>query len=104
VDKIESGNTLHFLRLVVEDENDVEGNVEKLRDIVKIAQKEAAEWKCVGVEMWNPTHAVRELVGKLGLEHSEVEREEESIASLMWYGEGNGDDVVWVGNEKFGWC
>ena len=103
-DKVESGNTLHFLRLVVEHENDVEGNVEKLRGIVKIAQKEAAEWKCVGVEMWNPTPVVRTFVEKLGLEHSEVEREEESIASLMWYGEGSGEDVVWVGNEKFGWC
>jgi hypothetical protein len=40
------------------------------------------------------------------LEHSEVEREEESIASLMWYGEGSGasDDIEWVGNEKYGWC
>lgn len=104
VDKVESGNTLHFLRLVVEDENDVEGNVERLRGIMKIAQQEAAEWKCVGVEMWNPTPVVKDIVNKLGLEHSEVEREEESIASLMWYGDGNGEDVVWAGNEKFGWC
>jgi len=104
IHKIESGNTLHFLRLVVEDENDLEGNVERLRGIVTIAQKEAAEWQCVGVEMWNPTPAVKELVSKLGIEHNEIEREEESIASLMWYDEGNGEDVVWVGNEKFGWC
>jgi hypothetical protein len=104
VEKVESGNTLHILRLVVEDESNVEGNIERLRGIVKIAQQEAAEWKCVGVEMWNPTPVVRNIVGKLGLEHSEVEREAESIASLMWYGEDNGDDVIWVGNEKFGWC
>lgn len=104
VDKTESGNTLHFLRLVVEDETDVEGNVQRLRSIVKIAQKEAAEWKCLGVEMWNPTPSVKEVVSKLGIEHNEVEREKESIASLMWYGEGNGEDLVWVGNEKFGWC
>lgn len=104
VDRVESGNTLHFLRLVVEDEDDVEGNVEKLKGIVKIAQKEAAEWKCIGVEIWNPTPIVKKLVEKLGLDHSEIEREEESIASLMWYGEGTGEDVVWVGNEKFGWC
>jgi hypothetical protein len=104
VDKVESGNTLHILRLVIEDENDVQGNVEKLRGIVKIAQKEAAEWKLVGVEIWNPTPVVKDIVSQLGLEHSEVEREEESIPSLMWYGEGSGDDVVWAGNEKFGWC
>ena len=104
VDKVESGNTLHFLRLVVEDEVDVEGNTVKLRAIVSMAQREAAEWKCKGVEMWNPTRGVRELVEGMGLEHREVEREAESIASLMWYGEGRGEDLVWVGNEKFGWC
>ena len=104
VDKVESGNTLHFLRLVIEDENDAAGNVEKMRAIVQIAQKEAAEWKCVSVEIWNPTSVVKDVVSRLGVDHSEVERDEESIPSLMWYGEGNGDDVVWIGNEKFGWC
>lgn len=106
VEKVESGNTLHFLRLVVEDESDVEGNAERLRGIVRIAKREAGQWKCVGVEIWNPTETVRTLVSKMGEGHSEVDREEESIASLMWYGEGSGsaDEVVWVGNEKFGWC
>jgi len=104
VDKVESGNTLHFLRLVIEDEKDVQGNIEKLREIVNIAQREAAEWKCVGVEIWNPTPVVKNIVSKLGLENSEVQREDDSIPSLMWYGEGSGEDVVWVENEKFGWC
>ena len=103
IEKLESGNTLHFLRLVIEDENDTRGNLDKLRGIVKIAQKEAAEWKCVGVEIWNPSPVVKDIVTELNLGHSEIDRDEESIPSLMWYGEGTGDDVVWVGNEKFGW-
>jgi hypothetical protein len=42
-DRLEMGNTLHFLRSVNEDLKDIERNVEELRDIVKTAQKEAAE-------------------------------------------------------------
>ncbi|KAG0652843.1 Lysine acetyltransferase [Hyphodiscus hymeniophilus] len=103
LDSIESGNMLHFLRLVIEDEKDVAGNVKKLRDIVKIAQKEAAEWKLTGVEIWNPTPVVKEILSKLDVEHSEVERDEHSIPCLLWYGEDSVDDLVWVGNEKFGW-
>ncbi|PMD35768.1 hypothetical protein L207DRAFT_515531 [Hyaloscypha variabilis F] len=104
--KPESGNTLHILRLVVEDEADVEANAAKLRGILEIAQAEAKEWQLGHVELWNPTKIVKQMVKETGLEHSEVEREEESIASLMWYGEGSGTsaDIEWVGNEKYGWC
>ncbi|KAE9371603.1 hypothetical protein N431DRAFT_426250 [Stipitochalara longipes BDJ] len=104
--KPESGNTLHILRLVIEDETDIEANAAKLRGIVEIAQAEAKEWQLGHVELWNPTEVVKQMVKGTGLEHSEVEREEESIASLMWYGEGSGtsDDIEWVGNEKYGWC
>lgn len=28
----------------------------------------------------------------------------ESIASLMWYGEGSAEEVDWIGNEKYAWC
>lgn len=104
--KPEAGNTLHILRLVIEDETNVEANANKLKGILKIAQAEAKEWQLGHVELWNPTEVVKQMIKRTGLEHSEVEREEESIASLMWYGEGNGtsDDIEWVGNEKYGWC
>lgn len=99
----ESGNVLHILRLVVEDEK-ASTNTESLRGILEIAQAEAKQWQLNEVELWNPTPVVKEMVQKSGLEHSEVIRDKESIASLMWYGSGNADDVEWVGNEKFGWC
>jgi hypothetical protein len=104
--KAESGNTLHILRLVIEDETDAEQNAAKLKAILEIARAEAKEWQVGHVELWNPTDIVKELVKRTGLEHSEVEREEESIASLMWYGEGSGntDEIEWIGNEKYGWC
>lgn len=123
LEKPGSGNTLHILRLVVEDEAPpntfssktggasydaalLDQQAEKLQAIIRLAQAEAAEWKVGHVELWNPTPLTKMLIARTKLEHSEVEREEESIASLMWYGEGNGtpDEIEWLGNEKYGWC
>jgi hypothetical protein len=103
IDSSSSGNTLHILRLVIENQDDVENNIKGLKGIIQLAQKEAQEWRLKHVELWNPTSYVKNLIEKTGLEHSDVEREEESIASLMWYGDDK-DEVVWVGNEKYGWC
>jgi hypothetical protein len=118
-----SGNTLHILRLVIEDE--VSGcsfssntggpmydgvqllaKAHELKAVLEIAQAEASEWRLLHVELWNPTPLVQTLIEKTGLLHSSVEREKESIPSLMWYGEGNGkvDEPEWFGNEKYGWC
>ncbi|RDW69746.1 hypothetical protein BP6252_08766 [Coleophoma cylindrospora] len=99
----ESGNTLHILRLVIEDESAEESNSQALKEILGFAQREAKEWVLNEVELWNPTPGLKKLVDLTGLEHSEVVRDKESIASLMWYGEEK-EEVVWVGNEKFGWC
>jgi len=39
-----------------------------------------------------------------------VDREEQSICSLMWYDEESREGEIeptgidWVGNEKYGWC
>jgi hypothetical protein len=106
VDATASGNALHILRLVIEDESKTKDNAQALKSILEIAQTEAAEWKLLHVELWNPTEYVRNLVEKTGLKHESVERQQESIASLMWYGEGSGkvDQLAWVGNEKYGWC
>jgi hypothetical protein len=55
------------------------------------------------VQMWNPTGLLRRVVEGCGVQSRFVERERESIASLMWYGDGE-KRVEWVANEKFGWC
>jgi len=101
-----SGNTLHILRLVVENDTNTEENIEALKGVLEIAQREAEAWRLLGVEVWNPTSYVQGLIEGTGLEHKKIEREEESIASLMWYGlgSGKGDEIEWVGNEKYGWC
>ncbi|CZR64577.1 uncharacterized protein PAC_14475 [Phialocephala subalpina] len=104
--KPESGNTFHILRLVLEDETDNEQNAESLKSILDIAQEEAKEWQLNEVEMWNPSEVVRSLVRRTELEHKVEHREEESIPSLMWYGdeETKAGDIWWVANEKYGWC
>lgn len=100
------GNTLHVLRVVVEDEENTaeEELVEGFKAIVGIARAEADEWRSHDVQMWNPTGLVRGLVEKIGVEYEFVERDKESIASLMWYGEEEGEEVDWVANEKYAWC
>jgi GNAT superfamily N-acetyltransferase len=100
------GNHLHILRFVVEDE---EGTSEEelgraFRSIMRLAQQEAAAWHVQDVQIWNPTGAVRQALDRSGVECVFVERETDSIASLMWYGTGDESGVEWVANEKYGWC
>ncbi|KAG9246207.1 hypothetical protein BJ878DRAFT_302556 [Calycina marina] len=107
LDGAESGNTLYILRLIVEDEQVNEANTQALKSILELAQAEAAEWRCQHVALWNPTENVKGLVGNTKLDHESVDRQSDSIASLMWYGSKDHekvDDVEWLGNEKYGWC
>jgi hypothetical protein len=123
VGKASSGNALHILRLVIEDEAPeiifssktggalsngslMDEQAQKLKSVLQVAQSQAAEWSLLHVELWNPTPLVQSLVQKTDLQHSKVERESESIPMLMWYGAGDGklNDIDWAGNEKYGWC
>lgn len=116
--KEEAPPTLHILRLVIEDpfysdfEAATEEGVEKAKNskvtmqiaaLLAAAQSEAAAWGMKQVEIWNPTSttlaAARLLDPNAGVQH----RDQASIASLMWYGEG-AEQVDWVCNEKYGWC
>ncbi|EGS21745.1 N-acetyltransferase-like protein [Thermochaetoides thermophila DSM 1495] len=99
------GNTLHVLRVVVEDENRPnEELVDGLRSIIRIAQHEAAEWFAQEIHVWNPPPKVKFLIEKTGIEFEFVNRDKDSIASLMWYSEGPAEEVNWVANEKYAWC
>lgn len=99
------GNTLHVLRVVVEDEEQPDEElVAGFRAIVQIAQAEAAQWKTQDVQMWNPTSKIKGLIEKTGIEFEFIDRDSDSIASLMWYGEEPTAEVDWVANEKFAWC
>jgi len=123
----EDHNTLHILRLVVEDglfgeesssagydfspatETGVAGvqgseAVAAVTALFAAARKEASEWDMGVVEFWNPNSVALAAARRLDAGAKVHEREKASISSLRWYGEGSGDDVEWVCNEKYGWC
>lgn len=100
------GNTLHILRLVVEDgrEEDAE---DAIASLMALAQREAEEWKMEEVETWNPSPATVAAAQKLHPSAKVVDRDTESIASLRWYPPHTGniaESIDWVANEKHGWC
>ncbi|KAL2267222.1 hypothetical protein VTJ83DRAFT_4499 [Remersonia thermophila] len=121
-------NVLHILRVVVDDDDDDDGGrgndddadeneggrgvptgdkdddlAEGFRSILRLAQREAAAWRTHEVQVWNPPARVARLLARCGIPHEVVEREESSIPSLMWYGEGETREVEWVANEKYAW-
>jgi hypothetical protein len=122
------GNTLHILRLVIEDGNWEEtangytnghshghtnGNSTQhshdaaIAALLRIAQREAEEWKMEHVEMWAPSQVALAAAQRLDPSAKVIDRDTESIASLQWYPEHDGsvaDKIDWVGNEKYGWC
>lgn len=99
------GNTLHILRFVIEAEDEPpEYLADAVRSIVQIAQAEALEWRSQDVQTWNPSPELRRAVEQSGLPFGFVDRDNDSIASLMWYGEEPTSELDWVLNEKFAWC
>ena len=109
-----SENTLYVLRLVIENQGTAsatdaehgDSQVEQMKAVVQNAQVEAAEWNLHRVMLWDPTPLVLKLVERTAIPHRRIERDHEGIASLLWYGEGSGneDKLEWLGNEKYGWC
>ncbi|KAL1956728.1 hypothetical protein VTO42DRAFT_6878 [Malbranchea cinnamomea] len=122
-DQRSSQNTLHILRLVLENEVSLEhalqaGNlfeenelvppppVEELKAVLQAAQSEAAEWKLQHVELWAPSPLLERLIQETGIQHRKRDRSQTGICSLQWYGDANGqsDGLDWIGNGKYHWC
>ena len=106
---ISSDNTLYILRLVIE--NQQSGHEEDLQihfvhAVIQAARSEAAEWLLPCVKLWNPTPSTRDLIMKTGIPCTEVERVNDSIASIMWFGTQDQQENTyeWIGNEKYAWC
>jgi hypothetical protein len=78
-----------------------------LKAVLEAAQAEAAAWKLDVVQLWDPTPLVRHVLADIGMTHKIVERQEESLASGMWYDEQGGiSDLapLWLNNEHYAWC
>ncbi|KAI1394008.1 uncharacterized protein F4822DRAFT_33509 [Hypoxylon trugodes] len=104
-------NTLYILRLVIEPEEKEEKEGEPSEDILtaftavmQTALREAKTWHLGKVDLWNPTPVVKRLIERSGLQHGWVDRDEESIPSMMWYGDEDVREIEWVVNEKYCWC
>lgn len=97
-----SHNTLYVIRLAIEGETTSEALQANFNAIIACAQSEANAWKAVKVDLWNPSPLVQELVAGSNVEHSRVEREQDSIPCLRWYAQ-EGEDVDWVALEKYCW-
>lgn len=111
-------NTLHILRLVIEDDSvpSKAASVEEaaaVRDakvthaiatILRVAQSEAAKWDMKEVSIWNPAAATLAAAMQINPSAAVEHREKESITSLRWYGNGTWQDVELIGNEKYAWC
>lgn len=95
-------NTVYFLRFVVEEGVQDEELREALGPIVAVARKQAADWACASVQMWNPDDRVKVAAENLGAKY--VVRETDSIASLRSFGDVPSMGVDWVVNEKYAWC
>ncbi|KAL2110042.1 hypothetical protein VUR80DRAFT_1693 [Thermomyces stellatus] len=100
-----ASNTLYILRLVVEDESAGDDYLaEGLRAVIDYARREASDWGTSKVQLWNPDTNVEALMRKAALKFDVVEREMDSIPSLLWYGDAPQGSVVWVACEKHTWC
>ncbi|KAL7628997.1 hypothetical protein AAE478_000515 [Parahypoxylon ruwenzoriense] len=110
-------NTLYILRLVIDNGDEPgAGEAGKAEEevnphllaaftaVLRAAQREAAAWHVGKMDMWNPSATVRSLIKRSGLPHRWVDRDTDSIPSMMWYGDAAGTDVEWVANEKYCWC
>jgi hypothetical protein len=101
------GNTMHILRIVVEDEDlDIESqdfspdHIAAIAAVLRVAQKEAHEWHMNEIELWNPHPRTLMAAQSIDSSANLIHRDTDSIASLKWYGGGE-EPVTWLENEKY---
>lgn len=124
-----TGNHLHILRLVVEEDNaasradsekPIEGTLstfhtQAVAGLMVAAQEEAGQWNMEDVWLWNPNATAVAAAKMVAKDVQVVDRDSDSIASLRWFGKSDraakeGDatggpaDVEWLCIEKYGWC
>lgn len=94
-------NITRVIRLGIDDESLCEGILKiGITAIWRMVQKEANEWNCGTVEIWNPEDRIRQATeGIEGLGVKFVTRESHHLSSMQWLREGCIDEVDWICNE-----
>ncbi|KAM5448558.1 hypothetical protein MaudCBS49596_005353 [Microsporum audouinii] len=119
----EAANTLYILRLVVENRTvlrsfstvpaqlvalreEQEFLVQYVRDTIRAARNEAAEWKLNSVEIWDPSVQVQNLIQRAQIPHRKETRLDNEICCFNWLRKGEDKEatVEWVATEKYCWC
>ena len=121
-DAISQDNVLYILRLVVEGDRSANKPSASMMDslsttkgdeqaisLIKVfqdAQAEAMDWRLDCVRLWEPSPWVQHVIRESKINHRVVERENASIASVMWYDERGelGRPPVWINNEYYAYC
>ena len=106
----EAPNTLHIMRLVVEDESygiftpasgegadKIEDDrlVQAIAKLLAMATVQAHRSGMQEVQIWNPTSTTLAAARLVDADAAKVTREKESIAALNWYGDGSWEDLDW---------
>ena len=88
-------------------ENETEEEMQ-VASLLRAAGLEAKKWGLKKVTMWNPDEiTVRAARRVVDSEAKIIDRETDSICSLMMHPEGAGsgpEEVEWLINEKYAWC
>jgi len=100
---------LHFPEVTSKNYSDIR---DAIGAILQVAAQEAADWQFKEVQAWNPHDILLKAAKQeFGQDKAQVvDREEQSICSLMWYDEESREGEIeptgidWVGNEKYAWC
>ncbi|KAI1295928.1 hypothetical protein F5Y03DRAFT_371307 [Xylaria venustula] len=118
----DGGNCLYILRLVVEGHDTAnrphDGQLPPATDayvdqaialkaVLQAALAEAAKWSLRHVQLWKPSLLVQSFIRQGDFDVTQVERQERSIASVLWFkeaGDGAEEAPAWVSNEHYAWC
>ena len=116
-DESTKGNVLNILRLIIEGEqaeppasSEISGiseeKVKAVESLLRAAQSQAALWQMNEVQIWNPSPSVMAAAKLVDPTSDITHRDEDSIASLKWHSDdvSEREKVIWIGNEKYGWC
>ncbi|KAI3538724.1 hypothetical protein CABS01_13312 [Colletotrichum abscissum] len=123
IESADDKNVLYILRLVVEGDETAnkprEANITismkdyaeqaaALKAVMQAAQAEAADWRLDQVQLWDPSPMVKSLLDQSDLDAVYVERQSHSIASLLWFEDGEDlgaeDAPILINNEHYAWC
>ncbi|KAL8877859.1 MAG: hypothetical protein Q9198_004210 [Flavoplaca austrocitrina] len=81
-------------------------DVESFIAVLQYGRAEAAEWQFSHVKLLEPLPWVQDVIAESNISHRIVEREEDSVASCLWYYDNSGHEAapVWINNEHYAWC